>query len=112
MNNKYELIKYIDNNFEVDVKVSPLENTIWLTIDEMSKLFLRDKCVISRHISNIFKSGELSEASCVAFFATELNKYDPRTNNDRKTTVNVKYFNLDVIISVGYRVNSIVGVHF
>ncbi len=78
----------------------------------MSKLFLRDKSVISRHISNIFKSGELSEASCVAFFATELNKYDPRTNNDRKTIVNVKYFNLDVIISVGYRVNSIVGVHF
>lgn len=56
MNNKYELIKYIDNNFELDVKVSPLENTIWLTIDEMSKLFLRDKSVISRHISNIFKS--------------------------------------------------------
>lgn len=56
MNNKYELIKYIDNNFELDIKVSPLENTIWLTIDEMSKLFLRDKSVISRHISNIFKS--------------------------------------------------------
>ena len=112
MNDGYELIKYVNSNFELDVRISPKENTIWLTLDEMSELFTRDKSVISRHINNIFNDGELDEAGCVAFFATELNKYDPRTGKDRKTIVSIKYYNLDVIISVGYRVNSIVGIQF
>lgn len=75
-------------------------------------MFERDKSVISRHIKNIFEINELDEISCVAFFATELNKYDPRTGKMRKTKIDVKLFNLDVIISVGYRVNSIMGVTF
>ena len=112
MNDGYELIKYVNSNFELDVRISPKEKTIWLTLDEMSELFTRDKSVISRHINNIFNDGELDEAGCVAFFATELNKYDPRTGKDRKTIVSIKYYNLDVIISVGYRVNSIVGIQF
>ena len=66
--------------------------------------------MIYRHIKNIFEINELEEISCVAFFATELNKYDPRTGKMRKTKVDIKLFNLDVIISVGYRVNSIMGV--
>ena len=97
---------------EIDVKISPFEKTIWLSIDQIALLFGRDKSVISRHIKNIFEINELDEISCVAFFATELNKYDPRTGKMRKTKVDVKLFNLDVIISVGYRVNSIMGVTF
>ena len=98
MNESYEVIKFNDGNFEIDVKVSPLENTIWLSLEQIAQLFKRDKSVISRHIKNIFQTNELDESSCVAFFATELNKYDPRTNNMRKTKVDIKIFNLDVII--------------
>ena len=112
MSESYEVIKFNNGNFEIDVKVSPLENTIWLSLEQIALLFKRDKSVISRHIKNIFQTNELDESSCVAFFATELNKYDPRTNNMRKTKVDIKIFNLDVIISVGYRVNSIMGVLF
>ncbi|MBQ4570277.1 MAG: virulence RhuM family protein [Bacilli bacterium] len=108
----YEIIKFNNNNLEIDVKVSPFENTIWLSLDQIALLFERDKSVISRHIKNIFQINELDENSCVAFFATELNKYDPRTGKMRKTKVDIKLFNLDVIISVGYRVNSIMGVIF
>lgn len=81
-----------------------------MSLDQIALLFGRDKSVIYRHIKNIFEINELEEISCVAFFATELNKYDPRTGKMRKTKVDIKLFNLDVIISVGYRVNSIMGV--
>ena len=77
--------------------------TVWLTADQMASLFQRDKSVISRHIKNIFDTGELSQKSVVAFFAT--------TAADGKV-YNVAYYNLDMIISVGYRVNSIQGVRF
>lgn len=58
----------------MDVNVSPNEETVWLSLNEICLLFDRDKSVISRHIRNIFASNELIENSCVAFFATELNK--------------------------------------
>lgn len=112
MEEKYRIIKFNNKNLEIDVKISPFEKTIWLSIDQIALLFERDKSVISRHIKNIFEINELDEISCVAFFATELNKYDPRTGKMRKTKIDVKLFNLDVIISVGYRVNSIMGVTF
>ena len=112
MEEKYRIIKFNNKNLEIDVKISPFEKTIWLSLDQITLLFERDKSVISRHIKNIFEINELDEISCVAFFATELNKYDPRTGKMRKTKVDVKLFNLDVIISVGYRVNSIMGVTF
>ena len=112
MEEKYRIIKFNNKNLEIDVKISPFEKTIWLSLDQIALLFERDKSVISRHIKNIFEINELDEISCVAFFATELNKYDPRTGKMRKTKVDVKLFNLDVIISVGYRVNSIMGVTF
>lgn len=112
MEEKYRIIEFNNKNLEIDVKISPFEKTIWLSIDQIALLFERDKSVISRHIKNIFEINELDEISCVAFFATELNKYDPRTGKMRKTKIDVKLFNLDVIISVGYRVNSIMGVTF
>lgn len=77
--------------------------TVWLTQSQMVELFNRDKSVISRHIKNIFAEGELDEKSVVAFFAT--------TASDGKT-YDIAYYNLDVIISVGYRVKSLQGTQF
>jgi len=87
------------NKFEVRLK----KETVWLSLNQMAGLFERDKSVISRHLHNIFKTKELSRKSVVANFAT--------TAADGKT-YQVKYFNLDAIISVGYRVNSKRGTHF
>jgi len=62
----YELIKLIDNEFEIDVNVSPYEDTVWLSLIDMTNLFDRDKTVVSRHIKNIFKEGELDKERTVA----------------------------------------------
>lgn len=85
----------IEANFDND--------TVWLSIDQMAELFQRDKSTISRHIKNIFTEGELNRNSVVANFAT--------TASDGKT-YQVDYYNLDVIISVGYRVKSHRGTQF
>lgn len=79
------------------------KETLWASLDQISQLFGRDKSVVSRHIKNIFKDGELKRNSVVAFFAT--------TASDGKT-YNVEYFNLDVILSVGYRTNSSRAIEF
>ena len=102
-NNKYELVKFIDDELELEVNVSPEEETIWMTLDQIAILFNRDKSVISRHIKKIFMEKELYENSVIAKNAT--------TANDGKTYM-VSYYNLDMIISIGYRVNSIRGVIF
>lgn len=78
-------------------------DTVWLSIDQMAELFQRDKSTISRHIKNIFNEGELNRNAVVAKFAT--------TATDGKT-YQVNYYNLDVIISVGYRVKSLRGTQF
>ena len=78
----------------------------------MSKLFNKNKSTISRHIANIFNEKELDEKSSVAKNATQLKRYDPRTKKDRIAVVDVNYYNLDVIISVGYRVKSKQGILF
>ena len=101
--NKYEIVKFVDEEVKLDVNISPLEKTIWISIEQMSVLFERDRSVISKHIKNIFLEGELLENSVCAFFA--------HTANDGKV-YNVKYYNLDVVISVGYRVKSKRGVLF
>lgn len=79
------------------------DDTVWLSLNQMAELFQRDKSVISRHIKNVFTEGELDEKAVVAFFAT--------TAADGKT-YDVAYYNLDVIISVGYRVKSHCGTQF
>ena len=91
----------VDGQPAIEVVLS--NETVWLTIDKMADLFQRNKSTISRHIKNILECGELSADSTVAFFAT--------TARDSKV-YNVQYFNLDMIISVGYRVNSLRGVQF
>lgn len=103
MNQKTELVifKTHDGNVKLDVNIE--NETVWLSLDQMSELFERDKSTISRHIKNIFKDGELSQNSVVANFAT--------TASDGKV-YNVTFYDLDVIISVGYRVKSQRGVEF
>ncbi|MFQ6792974.1 MAG: RhuM family protein [Thomasclavelia sp.] len=109
---KNEIVQFKDGNFVLDVTISPQDETVWLTLDQMSKLFDKNKSTISRHISNIFSEGELDENSSVAKNATQLKRYDPRTEKDRIANVIIKYYNLDVIISVGYRVKSKKGILF
>ena len=79
------------------------QDTVWLSLDQMAELFQRNKSTISRHIRKIYEEGELKRESVVAKFAT--------TAADGKT-YDVDYYNLDVIISVGYRVKSQRGVQF
>lgn len=98
---KNEII--IFENQSVKLEVNMKDETVWLTLDQMTKLFGRDKSVISRHIKNIFEDNELKRDSVVVNFAT--------TASDGKT-YHVDYYNLDVIISVGYRVKSKNGVLF
>lgn len=100
----YELIKFRDNEFELDVNVSPEEDTVWLTKDEIALLFDRDRTVISKHINNIYKEGELDEKSTRA-----KNAHVPLSRNRSYET---NLYNLDVVISVGYRVKSKRGVIF
>ena len=100
---EYEVIKFENDSVELEVNISPEEETVWLSLNEMCLLFDRDKSVISRHIRNIFKEGELDENRVIAKNAT--------TASDGKTYM-VDYYNLDVIISVGYRVKSQRGVVF
>ena len=90
-----------DGKAALDVRLEG--ETLWLNLNQIAGLFERDKSVISRHLGNVFKSAELERNSVVAFFAT--------TAADGKT-YNVEYFNLDAIISVGYRVNSKRGTQF
>lgn len=101
--NKYKIVKFVDKEVKLDVNISPLEKTIWINIEQIAILFERDRSVISKHIKNIFLEGELLEDSVCAFFA--------HTASDGKV-YNVKYYNLDVVISVGYRVKSKRGVLF
>ena len=96
----YELIRFKDNEFELDVEVSPDEDTVWLSKEQMALLFDRDRSVISKHIKKIFQESELDEKSNVHFLHI--------ANSDKP----VPFYSLDVIISVGYRVKSKRGVLF
>ena len=103
MENKGQIILYQTQDGESKIEVTLANETVWLTADQMAELFQRNKSTISRHIKNVFESGELRQDSVVAFFAT--------TASDGKV-YQVAYYNLDMIISVGYRVNSYRGVQF
>lgn len=101
--NKTELIIYQTEDGQTKIDVHMENETVWLSLDQMAELFQRDKSTISRHIKNIFDEGELTREAVVANFAT--------TATDGKT-YHVDYYNLDVIISVGYRVKSLRGTQF
>ena len=98
-----EVVLYEAPNGEVRLDVRVERESVWLSLDQLAKLFRRDKSVISRHLRNVFASRELNRKSVVAKNAT--------TAADGKT-YQVEYFNLDAIVSVGYRVNSKRGTQF
>ena len=97
------MIIYTTEDGLTKVDVTFEDNTVWLSIDQMAELFQRDRSVIGKHVRNIFKEGELVKESVWAKFAY--------TASDGKD-YNVDFYNLDMIISVGYRVKSQRGVQF
>ena len=101
MNN--DIVIFKNGELELEVSVSEDKETVWLSLDQMAELFKRDRSVIGKHVRNIFKEGELQKESVWAKFAY--------TAADGKV-YDVDYYNLDVIISVGYRVKSKRGVQF
>ena len=101
--NKGEIVIYQTKDKEIQLEVKLERETVWLNLNQIASLFQRDKSVISRHLHNIFRTKELDRVSVVANFAT--------TAADGKT-YQVEYYNLDAIISVGYRVNSKRGTQF
>jgi len=100
-----QLIRYSSDG-KADIVVNLANETVWLSLNDLVELFDRDKSVISRHIRNVFKEGELERDSTVANFATV------QIEGDREIKRDIEYFNLDVIISVGYRVKSQRGTNF
>ncbi|MFZ1323076.1 MAG: virulence protein RhuM/Fic/DOC family protein [Ignavibacteria bacterium] len=106
MKNKDEILIYKTNEKKTQIEVRFATDTVWLSLNQISDLFGRDKSVISRHLKNIYKEGELKKTSTVAKNATVQNEAG------RNITRKIEYFNLDAIISVGYRVNSKLGTQF
>ena len=104
--NQSNIIMYTTEDGLTKIEVTFDEDTVWLSLDQMAELFQRDKSTISRHIKNIFTEGELRPEATVAKFATV------QTEGNRKVTRDIDYYNLDVIISVGYRVKSLRGTQF
>ena len=93
-----------DGKIKIDVRFE--KETVWLSLDQMATLFGRDKSTISRHVKNVFEARELSLEATVANFATV------QTEGNSEVVRNIDYYNLDVIISVGYRVKSQQGTRF
>ncbi len=101
-----EILLYQTQDGESRVEVRLINETVWLSLNQMAELFDRDKSVISKHISNIFEEGELVQEGTVAKFATV------QSEGPRNVKRDVEFYNLDVIISVGYRVKSHRGTQF
>ena len=101
---QYLLYQTPDGDSQIEVKLQ--NDTVWLSLDQMAELFQRNKSTISRHIKNVLEDGELQEEATIANFATVQNE------GTRKVERVIAYYNLDMIISVGYRVHSYRGVQF
>ncbi len=101
MDDKGQILLYRTANGTSRIEVRLQNETVWLTLDQMAELFQRNKSTISRHIKNILETAELQADSTVAFFATV------QTEGERQVERTMAFYNLDMIISVGYRVNAI-----
>ena len=101
---QFLLYQTLDGNSQIEVKLQ--NDTVWLSLDQMAELFQRNKSTISRHIKNVLEDGELEEEATIANFATVQNE------GTRKVERVIAFYNLDMIISVGYRVHSYRGVQF
>lgn len=105
MNNS-NIIMYTTEDGLTKIETTFEDDTVWLSLDQMAELFQRDKSTISRHIKKIYEEGELQRDSTVANFATV------QKEGERQVERYIDYYNLDVIISVGYRVKSHRGTQF
>jgi prophage maintenance system killer protein len=103
MNSSLEIYRS-EGETQIDVRFE--NETVWLSLNQISSMFARDKSVVSRHLKNIYSSGELDLNSTVAKNATV------QIEGGRQVIRELEFYNLDVIISIGYRVNSKVGTHF
>ena len=103
---KNEIILYQSDELPEHIEVMLDQDTVWLSLNQTAQLFNRDKSVISRHLRNIYKEGELSQEATVAKNATV------QIEAGRKVTREIEYYNFDAILSVGYRVNSKQGTQF
>jgi death-on-curing family protein len=104
--NKIEIYKTKDNQTEVEVRVQFERDTVWLNQKQMSELFGKDTDTIGLHLKNIFKEKELNEKSTTEFFSVV------QKEGNREVSRKIRFYNLDAIISVGYRVNSKRGTQF
>ena len=103
--NKYQLVKFTDNGFELDVRADSENETVWLTAEEISHLFGVNRPAVVKHISNIIKDNELEISTCSILEQVQ-------KEGDRNVKRKVNIYNLDMIISVGYRVKSKRGIVF
>lgn len=106
MNDKQNIIIHQNNEGNINVEVRLLNNDLWLSLNQIAELFGRDKSVVAKHLKNIFREEELDRSSTVAFFATV------QIEGGHEVIRQIEHFNLDAIISVGYRVNSKQGTQF
>ncbi len=106
MDTKNKIIIYTSPDNQTEVMVNFQNETLWLTLNQIAEFFGRDKSVISRHFRSIFSSGELVQEQTVAKNATV------QIERGIEVTRQIEYYNLDAIISVGYRVNSTRATHF
>lgn len=106
MEKKFDLVKFVDNDFELEVRTDKENDTVWLSQEEMALLFDVDRTRIVRHISNIYQDNELDYNSTCAESA------QVQLEGKRKIRRKLKIYNLDMIISVGYRVKSQRGILF
>lgn len=104
--NKYETVKFNNDSVEIDVTVSPLEDTVWLSQEQMALLFNVNVPAVNKHIKNIISENELDVGSTVS--KMEIVRYE----GNRRVKRNINIYNLDMIISVGYKVNSVEGIKF
>ncbi|MFL8888515.1 virulence RhuM family protein [Helcococcus kunzii] len=104
MNSEIIIYQTKEGDTKLDVRLE--DDTVWLSLEQMSRLFDRDKSTISRHIKNVYEEGELEKTSTVAKNATV------QIEGNRSVERTIEYYNLDVIISVGYRVKSLQGTKF
>ena len=104
--NKYELVKFVDGELELEISINPSEETIWLSQEEIAVLYGTSISTVNYHIKNIYEKKELKKTATFR----EIRKVQLEGN--RTITRKIMYYNLDMIISIGYRVNSVRGVIF
>ena len=100
------IVIYKTSNNQIDVEIDYKNDTLWLNVDKISDLFEKDRSTVQRHIKNIYKEGELEQGATCAFFA------QVQKEGSRNVTRQIPYYNLDVILAVGYRVSSKVATDF